>query len=692
MEEDKISVELGIETSESESNLEQLSKKLSSLFNKIKNTDATPKINVRPITKEVEDVAKKLANLKKTFGGEWSQEIDGFRVFTKGDQVLATDLEKTTNNINNNLNEGKNNTEDIKDDFEDVEEEVEKTAKQAGFLSRIFARIGKQISRQIYTQIASLLNPINNVRKILSYLTEVVNPRLSATFKNIGENLLEYFATSPLFENLIHQAIRLIYLLQQIFNVFARIFKFGEIDLFKTSLKTGKKLQKMQQQMVAGFDEINDIGGGNQQDQLDATPLGIGELLSEEEKQKLDEFANKFVSVAEIIKKAWDWVIEKFKEVKQFLSDTGWLEVVKENWWKFALAIAGVILVFKLLSGVGTGLSSVVLVCVALAAVFLTLSNLVSELNSGATTTKDIIDILLVVFITIAGLMAAVVLLGPAMADGLGPFLVVVGSIVVVLGVMALTIPIILEALGKFINDVAPAIVMILNTIFNGIVSIVDIIGKSLVNVIKEVGNVFKTVFDGVAKVVDTIGENMVKILNTISKTVDNLLNSIINFINRLGPAINNFVDNMISAAGKLFNFLTKGFETIVDNGVTAINWLFSPLRKVGNFILEKVGLGDFKFNEISKMPRLARLDTGTGYVPNDQLAYIHQGEAVIPKKFNDREYFGGSNSETNDLLETLIDRIDNIDFNPYTTVKDVGKAAYEYIKQTNKQTGRSML
>ena len=88
----------------------------------------------------------------------------------------------------------------------------------------------------------------------------------------------------------------------------------------------------------------------------------------------------------------------------------------------------------------------------------------------------------------------------------------------------------------------------------------------------------------------------------------------------------------------------------------------------------------------------IAKLDTGTSYVPNNQLAMIHQGEAVIPKKFNSREYFGMGNDDTNKLLEELIDRVENIEINPYTTIKDVGTASVNYINKQNRVMGRGVI
>ncbi|MCI8641140.1 MAG: hypothetical protein HFJ59_04650 [Clostridia bacterium] len=88
----------------------------------------------------------------------------------------------------------------------------------------------------------------------------------------------------------------------------------------------------------------------------------------------------------------------------------------------------------------------------------------------------------------------------------------------------------------------------------------------------------------------------------------------------------------------------------------------------------------------------IPQLAIGTNYVPEDQLAYIHEGEAVIPKKFNSQEYFGSGNQETNSLLQTLIEKVENIEINPYTTIKDVGVTAVDYIKSKQRQTGRSVI
>ena len=56
---------------------------------------------------------------------------------------------------------------------------------------------------------------------------------------------------------------------------------------------------------------------------------------------------------------------------------------------------------------------------------------------------------------------------------------------------------------------------------------------------------------------------------------------------------------------------------------------------------LEQVDIAIEKGFDAFKM--IPTLDTGTNYVPKDTLAMIHQGEAVVPKKFN--PYANGLNA-----------------------------------------------
>ena len=110
-------------------------------------------------------------------------------------------------------------------------------------------------------------------------------------------------------------------------------------------------------------------------------------------------------------------------------------------------------------------------------------------------------------------------------------------------------------------------------------------------------------------------------------------------------------------------------------------------------------GIGDTIFSTMfpklklaSVIAKIASLDVGTNYVPNDQLAMIHKGEAVIPKKFNNEEYFNNSNEETNSLLRELITTLEEKDMNTYLDSKVIGKTAQNYINTQSRIMGRCVI
>lgn len=332
------------------------------------------------------------------------------------------------------------------------------------------------------------------------------------------------------------------------------------------------------------------------------------------------------------------------------------------------------------------GIAGATIILAGFALIINQVTNLIAAFSNSGLKVSDVAWLMATVFGTLVVLMGAIALLGPSMTAGLIPFAVVVAGISALLIVMANTIPIILEACSNFINNTAPTMQKILETIGNLIVGIIYALGTVLPPIINSVGNLFDKIFNGISKVISTVGDTIVGILRTAESLVTTVLSSILNFINDLGPAINNFVDNAIKAVTKLINFMISGIEYLVN---TLVIPAMQTMVKAVNLI---PGV-DIAIPGKMSIPRFVpSYDVGTNYVPEDQLAYIHKGEAVIPKKFNSQEYFGNGNEETNSLLEQVIDAINNIEVNPYTTIKDVGKTAVNYINNRNRQLGGSVI
>ena len=146
------------------------------------------------------------------------------------------------------------------------------------------------------------------------------------------------------------------------------------------------------------------------------------------------------------------------------------------------------------------------------------------------------------------------------------------------------------------------------------------------------------------------------------------------------------FKSGIVNVFKGIGNICISCLNTLI-NGLNAV---ISPIR----LLIVAVGkvMGKNWSMDNIKIPTIPKLATGTNYVPNDQLAYIHKGEAVVPKKFNSEEFFDRGNDETNSLLRTLIETIENKDSNTYLDGKLIGKTAQSYIVNQRRIMGRSVI
>ena len=194
--------------------------------------------------------------------------------------------------------------------------------------------------------------------------------------------------------------------------------------------------------------------------------------------------------------------------------------------------------------------------------------------------------------------------------------------------------------LKNFINMA----VALLNSFFTGTKQILDgiirIFKGDFQGGIRQVGEGIKTIFRGVLNV-------LVGLANGLLSMAENAINSIANALNSIHVTIPSWIPYV---GGKSFSV---NIPTV-------------------------------------SLPRVPALEVGTNYVPNDMLAEIHEGEAVIPKEFNSEEYF--NNDETNELLERLINVVESKEFRAYISQSEVGKAATKYINQQSRIMGGSLI
>ena len=266
---------------------------------------------------------------------------------------------------------------------------------------------------------------------------------------------------------------------------------------------------------------------------------------------------------------------------------------------------------------------------------------------------------------------------------------------------------------GKIITDIG-LIVLGLGIIIGGVPAIIGgaiaIIVGLVVSNWEKIKGFLQNGIDWLVSKTDWIKENFGLLGQVVYGIFTGLLQELLNMFDGLFSGIKTIFDGILKVFKGIFTgdmkTVLEGFKQIfkgifdslwsiakapINMIIRGINTLISGANKIKFDVPDWVpGLGgkQFGFN----IPKIPLLNVGTNYVPEDQLAYIHKGEAVVPKKFNSQEYFRNGNEETNSLLEQVIEAIENIEIAPYTTIKDVGQASVKYINSTSRQLGRSVI
>lgn len=648
-------------------------------------------------------------------------------------------LIKFNNMIDNVLNGLKRTGEEAEDTGDKIDD-MGKKAEGAARTSTKLNLMGRMFS-QIKNTVAAAINPLNNFRKLWNNIIMTDDSKFGNTFKTIGANIQT--ALTPVFERIAQWIINLIGYI----NVLVKALSGGKTDLFaktsKSAASTAKSMKEANKQL-AGFDEINDISessGGSSSDETGN--VGIVEPnLKEEWVKKLTEWGE---TVGKVLTK----IKEFFTNLKDNIGTIGMIALA------LGAVVLVFVSLNKVLGNVTKPLLAIGVVLVGIATVLLGIANLMTVMKETGTSIGDLALILVSTLGSLSVAVIAFALAANMIdLEGLAGLVVIFLGMVAVITVIkdlmvtmkekGISVTDMLATMEGVIKNVIVAVAaltiaaMILGSNPLALIAVVALAG-ALVAILLVMEKVVPVILNALASFFERVGPIMVEILDKVLQIIDRILDTVDNLVNNLlkpilVPLINNignFLKGLIDTIGKLIskmgeffnsiktkiiNVFTKGGEifkgirdgfldvvkTIVNGIITGANTVialpFKGLNKVLNFIRNISFLGISPFKSLWRqdpipVPQIPKLNVGTEYVPQDMLAYIHKGEAVIPKEFNDRSYFSGTNNEkTNRLLYEVIDAINNIEINPYTTVKDVGNASVQYIKDKSRQLGRSVI
>ena len=177
-----------------------------------------------------------------------------------------------------------------------------------------------------------------------------------------------------------------------------------------------------------------------------------------------------------------------------------------------------------------------------------------------------------------------------------------------------------------------------------------DKIKNTFDNLGTKIGDKFTTIKDDIKKAMDNVKDKLTEVFDrdTYKKTL-NKFNSLTSFFSTIGEY----------AGDEFKKKLTEGFKKVLGKIEDTLNDARSGINKVIKAVSAISGkkidpIPEFKF------PGLA---VGTNEIEVEGLYHLHQGEAVVPKKYNpavNNKAYEEHNNKLIDAVYTLIDVVEN--------------------------------
>ena len=262
---------------------------------------------------------------------------------------------------------------------------------------------------------------------------------------------------------------------------------------------------------------------------------------------------------------------------------------------------------------------------------------------------QRIIDALLPVFISL--LNAVTPILDP-LIDLFVELLdtVLLPLIEMLIPLVEMLIPVLIDLLEMLIPAIMPLIEVLMEILVTVLPPLIEILQKVTDKVIPLLGKAFELVaelIEAYMAVILAVVQTVMSILtgdwegawqgirNIFSTYIEYIKKILGVFKNVFGSIWNSVWTNASDMFNKIFGGIVTGIKghinKIIDNINGMIKAVVGGIKRVGDVISKIPGVNIATVSA----PQIPKLATGTNYVPKDMIAMLHEGEAVVPKKYN---------------------------------------------------------
>ena len=141
---------------------------------------------------------------------------------------------------------------------------------------------------------------------------------------------------------------------------------------------------------------------------------------------------------------------------------------------------------------------------------------------------------------------------------------------------------------------------------------------------------IITTIWNAIQSTMDFIISIFTTVFNFIWGIISGVINSIISAFQKVANVVKSVFTSVKNAISSLFSGVANILKAPINGLITLVNKVIKGLNKIKmpDWVPAIGGKG-------INIPLIPKLATGTNYIAREGLAYLHEGEAVVPKKYN---------------------------------------------------------